>query len=185
MYDLTTGRIWRPGAVTMYKWLDNTARYEPSSPWFGIGRFGAGAHKTLYLAASPEGAMAEFFRRHPEFFDFQDDLDITLYQLAVQVPCECLDVRTPPQAASIGLGFDRLLSSEADESVRYEECRALAKDAMGAGLCGVAYPSAAAIGPAWNLVLFGDPGAWAVTSYAPIDRPRLEPAEVQPLGHLT
>jgi hypothetical protein len=185
LYDLGAGQVWRPGAVTLFRWLDNAAPYEPNSPWPGVGRFGAGAYKTLYLAGSAKGAMAEYFRRHPEFLDFQEDLDVTLFQLDVQVLCECLDVRVPDQAAAVGFDFRRLLSSEADERVRYEDCRALAKDVVGVGLCGLAYPSAAATGPAWNLVLFGDPGAWAVTGYAPATRPRLDPAEVQPLARLT
>lgn len=134
---------WRPERQLLYKWLDATASYSPGSPWYSPGRFGSGEYKTLYLAYSAQGAMAEYFRRHPEFLDFQDDLLIELFEITLDAPCECLDVRDSAKAVLIGIGFDRLLSSEPDDIARYAECRALGKDAVNFGLCGLAYPSAA------------------------------------------
>lgn len=166
---------------TLYKWLDNAATHDADSPWFTYGRFGAGGYKTLYLAESPTGALAEFLRRHPELFDFQSDLDITIYGIDVVTDCDLLDVRERALSDAIGFNYERLLSSDPDESIRYVECRELGAQAMAADLCGLAYPSAAATWATWNVVLFGDsnqPGRWQVLACAPVGTPALAAAAV-------
>ncbi len=181
MYDVEAGAAWRPGPLSLFRWVTSGAQHAPDSPWWGVARFGAGEHKTLYLAASPEGAMAEFFRRFPEFLNMQGDLSIALFRVDVDVACDCLDVRNPDQADAVGIPFDRLLSSEADETIRYSECRELAKEAIAAGRCGLTYPSAAATWDTWNLVLFGDPGPWTASGHMEVARPRMAAADVNPL----
>ena len=70
--------------------------YEPCSSYASLSRFGDGTHKTVYVAESMEGAMAEFFRRSPELLNFQDDLAIVLYRLEVQIIGDCLDFEVLP-----------------------------------------------------------------------------------------
>jgi RES domain-containing protein len=186
LFDVHAGVAWRPGDLTLYRWLPSTATYGPEGAWFGVGRFGTGDYKTLYLAASATGAMAEFFRRNPELLDFQDDgLAISLLELEVEVNGNCLDVRAPSDAALVGIAFDRLTSSDSDEDVRYTECRALAKEALDADMVGLAYPSAAATSAQqWNLVLFGDgdvENGWSVLGTAKIAPPKLTSSDVRPL----
>lgn len=184
MFDLDAATTWQQHAGLLYKWLDNAATHAAESPWFTLGRFGAGAHKTLYLAESAKGAMAEYLRRHPELLDFQEDLDITVYEVETAAGCDCLDVRKAAMSAAIGFPHDRLTSSEHDEVVRYAECRTLAAQVQGTALCGIAYPSAAATWATWNLVLFGEanqPGRWRVQPSRPVARPLLSPVDVRPL----
>lgn len=183
MSSATPEILWKPGDLRVYKWIDALATYDVDSPWFSLGRFGDGTWKTLYLAESPEGAMAEYFRRHPEFLAFQDDLVITLHELDMTVVGDCVDVRSDAGQAAAGIGYDRLVSSEDDEDSRYEECRQLARRALSAGRVGIGYPSAAAAWACWNLVLFGDPaaGAWVCASHRPVPMPRLDGADVRVL----
>jgi hypothetical protein len=164
--------------------MDNAATHEPDSPWYTMGRFGDGSHKTLYLAESPRSAVAEFLRRHPEFMDLQEDLDISIYEIQTEVVCDCLDVRTEPAATSVGMPYDRLTSSEADEETRYMECRELGAQALQAAFCGIGYPAAGATWDTWNLVLLGDAnehGRWRVSGAHVVDRPSLEAADVRVL----
>jgi hypothetical protein len=184
LYNVTVSPRWQPPPGALYKWLDNAATHAPDSPWFTFGRFGEGRYKTLYLAESARGAVAEYLRRHPEFLDLQDDLDITIYAIDAVVPCDCLDVRQVSSSTTIGFPHARLGSSDDDEAVRYSECRALGADAVAAGLCGLAYLSAAATWATWNLVLFGEsnePGRWQLLSCAPVARPVLAAADVNVL----
>lgn len=181
MPESDAGNTWKPGALRAYKWIDALATYEVDSPWFTSGRFGDGAWKTLYVAESGEGAMAEYFRRHPEFLDFQDDLVISLYELELDIPGPCLDVRADAGQQLARIARDRLVSSEKDEGVRYAECRELAGNALAADLVGIAYPSAAAAWTSWNLVLFGGPSAtrWVCLARRVVDRPHLAAADVR------
>jgi len=184
LYNLAAATTWQPFAGPLYKWLDNRATHAPDSPWFALGRFGEGAHKTLYLAESPRGAIAEFLRMHPEFLQFQNDLNITVYEILTAVGCECLDVRREALSEAIGFPHERLASSERDEAVRYVECRALGAAVADSELCGIAYPSAGATWVTWNLVLFGDAnqlGRWQVVSCRPVSRPTLSPSGVRAL----
>ena len=167
-----------------YKWQSSDAIYAPCNPHPSLGRFGDGTAKTVYVAESGRGAMAEFFRRSPELFDFQDDLVIVLYELDLEIAGNCLDVRDEASRQTVGIPLDRLTSSELDESTRYGECRQLAQDVASQRLWGILYPSAAATwADAWNMVLFGDqsPVGWECRDHRELARPRLKSADVSPL----
>lgn len=183
MFAVAATVRWCPGALQLYKWLDSQANYAPDSPWYSRARFGDGTYKTIYLAHTAEGAIAEYLRRHPEFLNFQDDLRLVLYELDLSVNGECVDVRTPAGQSQVGIATDRLTSSEDDEDVRYVECRQLAAEVVAAGLTGIAYPAAAVTSGAWNVVLFGDQSAntWTATSYREVSRPRVDPRAVRVL----
>ncbi len=140
---------------------------------------------TLYVAASGRGAMAEFLRRAPELIDFQDDLNIILYELDLDVRGECLDLRADSSRNNVGISLDRLVSSEGDELTRYSECRALARDAVAHSLTGIFFPSAAATwSGAWNLVVYGGKASagWDCLGHREVSRPRLTVADVRPLA---
>jgi hypothetical protein len=171
--------------MRLYKWLDASATYAPDSPWWGAGRFSDGALKTLYLAETPEGAMAEFFRRHPELLAFQGDgLRVRLFAIEVRIGGDILDLREPAVSSAIGFPFDRLASSDVDEGDRYKECRTLALEVTSAGMCGIAYPSAAAVWSTWNVVLFGDPdpGTWLSAGATPVVVPLIDGTQIRPLA---
>jgi RES domain-containing protein len=181
-FDLTDATLWLTlGRITVYRILDAAAPYEPDDPFASSGgRFSNGHRKVLYLAQSPEGAVAEWLRQHPEFLQLQAALRVRVSQVEVDVPLVVtLDVRTPSQTAKIPFPFDRLRSSEADPAVRYNECRDLADECDGSA--GIASPSAAYEAPgAWNVVLFGERGdRWSSLGHAPVDRPDVEPALIR------
>lgn len=175
-----------PGSLVTYKWQDAAATYPPDSPWFSLSRFGGGSHKTLYVAETSEGAVAEFLRRHPELIDFQDDLRIVLYELRLQVDGGCVDLRDPRIVATMGIEPDRLTSSDRDEDARYAECRRVAETSVQADASGIFYPSAATVWVAWNLVLLGDSGPrrWTCESYHAVARPRLADVDIRALPRM-
>lgn len=181
-YDLTDAALWVTlGTVTVYRALDAAASYEPDDPFASSGgRFSDGHRKVLYLAQTPEGAIAEWLRQHPEFLAMQAALRVRVSQVEVDVAAvDALDVRTPAQASKIPFPYDRLRSSDRDPTLRYVECRELASDCDASA--GIAAPSAAydAAG-AWNVVLFGDRGnRWASLGHTPVDRPTVDPASVR------
>lgn len=183
MYDLTHAHWWRPVSCKLYKYLRATAGYAPDAPYPSEARFGDGSYKTLYLAESPEGAVAEFLRRNPEFLEMQDKLAIKVYELAVDVGDQSLDVRDADGQNAVGIGSDRLTSSEPDERVRYAECRALASDVIAIGHIGIGYPSAALTSGAWNLVLFGEPSSrtWRCSAWGLVGTPHVPAADVHAL----
>src|SRR4051794_30412210 len=120
-----------------YKWQPNDAVYEPCSPYQSKARFGDGNVKTVYVAETDRGAMAEFFRRAPELIDFQDDLNIVLFELDLEVIGGCLDVRQARGQNEVGISEERLTSSDVDESARYAECRELGTEAFADGDAGI------------------------------------------------
>lgn len=167
---------WRPGALTMYRWLPNDAGYPPDDPWPGAARFDDGVTKTLYVAASAESAMAEFFRSNPEFVGLAEFVDVDVFALGLEVAGDCLDVRTGPLAERAGITLERLRSSDREPTVRYAECLLLARRAIESGNVGIAYPSAAAAWDTFNLVLMGDPGIdrWVCRSRGIVARPAVD-----------
>lgn len=180
---MSSGATCAPGLRQLYKWQDAGAAYEPCSPYPSVARFGDGTYKTLYVAESAAGAMAEYFRRHPELLDFQDDLVIGLYELDLNVTGDCLNVSDATGQASVGITSARLSSSDPDQDVRYVECRELAAASVALGLTGVIYPSAGAAWAVRNLVLFHDPepGRWTCGGHRPTTRPHVTPSDVRPL----
>jgi hypothetical protein len=131
--------------------------------------------------------MAEYFRRHPELLQFQvSGLRLRVFGIILVVRGAVLDLRNNASAAAVGISPDRLHSSDADEDVRYRECRELAVAAIAGNRCGIAYPSAAAAWATWNLVVFGDPdpATWESLSITPVVPPVLAPSQVNALSRL-
>lgn len=174
-----------PGRIIGYKWLSKDAGYSPCSPYPSIARFGDGTIRTIYVAETTRGAMAEFFRRAPELIDFQDDLQIVLHELDVDITGECLDVLEAASRGTVGISLGLLTSSDVDEVARYLECRELAREVVMEGLTGIFFPSAAATwSPAWNLVLFAEqtPVPWTCLNHREVAPPRLAAADVRSLA---
>ncbi len=175
--------VWCPptdGAE--YRYLAEGATYAPDSPWNGgAGRFDNGRRYTLYLANTPEGAVAEFLRRHPEFLGLQDVLRIRVFRVGATTLRRCRDVRDDAKAAASGITIERLTSNDADEARRYRECRELA--ARSEDGAGITYPSAARqVAGSWCVVLFGEEGdRWSSAGWVEVARPHVNPAEVTPL----
>ncbi|MFE4950531.1 RES family NAD+ phosphorylase [Leifsonia sp. NPDC056665] len=185
MHYETFAPLWRPGSIALFRWTPAAAEYAPELPWTSIGRFGDGSFKAIYFAETAKGAVAEFLRRHPEFFSLQDHLRIRLFEVDLNIPGECLDVRHEQAQADVGISLDRLTSSDVDEHERYMACWDLAHATWAWGSTGIAYPSAAANwADAWNLALFGDPSTetWHPLNVSEIDPPQLAVDEVRVLA---
>jgi hypothetical protein len=95
---------------------------------------------------------------------------------------ECVDVRQSEGQVAASITRAQLTSSDEDETVRYRECRRLAKVVVASGFLGIVYPSAAATwSDAWNLVLFeaASPGRWASGPATKVPLPELSAAQVK------
>ena len=184
LFNISEGTQRPAGSVLGYKWQPNDAAYLPCSPYPGRGRVGCGTFGSVYVANSGRGAMAEFFRRHPELLALQDDVDVVLHELDLETHVDALDLRTEPSQQSVGITIERLNSSDADEDARYAECRQLASEVIAEELVGILFPSAAANWPdAWNVVLFGlQSGAtWECNGHRQVPTPRVSVAECHAL----
>jgi RES domain-containing protein len=166
------------GPLNLYRYLEAGAGYAPDSPYATSGgRFDNGRRLTVYLASSPEGAVAEFLRRHPELLALQEFLRIQVFEVRVRIVGRCLDIRSPDQASQAGVDLTTLASDHPDEAVRYGYWRELA-DLVNAE-AGIAYPSAAHQRPASCLVLFGSEGErWVSEGFEEIPRPTVDTAAV-------
>lgn len=183
MHSLEGACRCAPESVTLFKYTDALARYDPCSPYPGNGRFGDGSHKTVYAAQSAEAAVAEYLRRHPELLSLQDDLVIRLWEMSIEIHGERLDLTHSACQTRAGISEERLRSSESDERVRYAECRALANEAETVGLVGLCYPSAATTWFAVNHVFFGEQGiaSWQCHEHHEIERPQISAESVSVL----
>ncbi len=170
------------GPLVIYRYLEAAATYDPDSPYqTSGGRFDNGRRLTVYLASSPEGAVAEYLRRNPEFLALQDFLRIRVFEVRVHVQGRCLDIRTDSQASLAGVELATLTSDDPDESARYGYWRGVA-DAVNEE-AGIAYPSAAHAPPAWCLVLFGAEGdRWVSQGFMEIPRPTVDAKAVNVLS---
>ncbi|TFC19717.1 RES domain-containing protein [Cryobacterium algoritolerans] len=185
MVDLTSGRFWKKAPVRLYKWTPAGILYDPVCPWPSLGRFGSGQHKTLYLAETAKGALAEYFRRHPELLSFQTELVISMYEIDLNIQRDCLDLRDLTDQTAIGASADFLVSTDPDEGLRYAECRLIAESAVAEGIPGIVYPSAAANWPrAWNIVFLGeqDDVNWSHIASVLIPCPEMLSSEVHVLA---
>lgn len=181
---IADGSRVRLGTVVMYKYVPAGYTYNPAESWWSKNRFSNGSFRTLYLAASARGALAEFLRRHPELLDFQDELIIEMYEIEAVVNGECLDVRTPLKCEIIGAAFSDLTSSDADEVERYRVCRCVGQESRDRGFTGILYPSAALSGT-YNLALFDEPSAkgWSCARCDEVELPPpLDPSAVHVLA---
>jgi hypothetical protein len=176
-YHVANGVWTQPTDEVCYRWLPDDATYRAGEPWPSNGRFGNGVRRVLYTALTPAAAASEFLRRHPEFLNLQDASRIRIWEFDVKASAPVLDVRTEPNAELIAFPFDRLTSSDADEAVRYAECRVLASDVEQAGT-GLEYPSPALPGGEC-FVLFGVRGsAWETSKEREVPRPGVDPTLV-------
>lgn len=166
--------------AVLYRQIPQEAEHSPVDPWPGRGRFGDGTHLVLYLSSTATGAIAEFLRRHPEFLELQDRLRIQLFRIEMLVDGNTLNLRGEACRERVGISLASLTSSDANEDVRYEDCRVLARKVatVAIGLCS---PSAAIQDGTWTLALFNEPedGEWRPANHIEEDRPFVEPSHVQ------
>ena len=184
MYSLTNPELWRcPERTQFYRTISSDASYNPDEPFESTeGRFSNGIRATLYLSETPEGAIAEWLRRHPEFISMQHSLRVSLNMVEIVFSSTALDIRTSEQAKMAAFPFDRLRSSESDPKIRYKECRVLATDVENVnGSIGILYPSAALKNSnTWNIVLFGKVSDnWHPKGFLKIDRPVVDEEKIQ------
>ncbi len=176
-YNLEDQDLWREAeTILLHRVVQDDADYDPDDPFQSVsGRFSNGTRWVIYLAEEAEGALAEWLRWHPEFLDLQDELRVHIFQVRVDVKARSLDVRTGEQAALSSFPFHRLVSNDEDESIRYQECRALADDCDANGGGGIRSPSAA---DPWflhcNFTLFGEKGgSWISRGFIEVPRPTI------------
>lgn len=181
-YDLSEPSLWFvPGSLSVYRVLDAEATYAPDAPFpSSEGRYSNGIRKVLYVAQTPEVAVSEYLRHHPEFLGLQPYLRLRISEITLDVPAvEALDVRTEEQAAKIPFPYHRLVSSERDAVTRNSDCQELADSCDGSS--GITGPSAAlaVLGP-WTFALFGERGdRWISNGCADVPRPTIDPASVR------
>lgn len=170
--------VWEPGAV--FRFLPADAAYEAWEPWpTSEGRFDDGNRATLYLSRSREGAVAEFYRKHPELLHLQHKVKHRLFRMDLEAHSQGLAVETAGKADVVGIPYERLTSSDSDPGTRYRECRRLAADVDNEGGIGISYPAAAYPGVT-HVVAFHSPGPerWEVTQPAPVEVPTVDPPRV-------
>lgn len=182
MFDLSHQDVWRPlGSTITYRWIPLNANYSASDAWPGSGRFDIDNIPTLYLSFTPEGAVAEYLRRHPKLMAIQSYLKINLFEVHITSESDGLKVSDESLAEMVGIGWDRLRSSDNDERKRYHECRQLAREIISATGVSIEYPSAA-LEEGINVVLFEvDRGGWIAIQGTRIPVPWVEPERVTPL----
>ncbi len=179
---LRATNVWGPaGSLTLYRWIPATATYGVIAPWPGNGRFDCGS-ATLYLCHSPEGAMAEYFRRHPELLAYQHRFKARLFRISFTGIHDGLDVSSEANALLVGIAWDRLRSSDLRRPKRHQECQALATEVVNDGGVTISYPSAA-YENVTSVVTFGDGGLphWTLDSEVEITHPHVDPAQVRVL----
>lgn len=182
MFDLSSQDVWRPlGSTATYRWLPPEAGYSASEAWPGRGRFDTGTIPTLYVSFTPEGAIAEYLRRHPKLMAIQSDLKIDLFEVYIFSESDGLNVSDEALAETVGIEWDRLRSSDRDELKRYQECRQLAREVIAATGVSIEHPSAALEGGI-NVVLFQiDGSSWTAVARSRVPVPWVEPERVTPL----
>ncbi|MGK2855387.1 MAG: RES family NAD+ phosphorylase [Microbacteriaceae bacterium] len=184
MFDVSSGPYWRDAPASFYRYTPRDPTFDPAAPWLGNGRFDMDAVKTLYVAYSAKGAVAEYFRRHPELLGLASEMIMPLWEIRVESESDALDVRHATGQATVGIPLNRLISSETDEVERYAECRELARLTWHSDLVGIAYPSAAATWTdAWNLVLFGESDVrWKARTISTVSPPTVDPGDIRTLS---
>ena len=182
MFNLSHQDVWRPlGSTTVYRWIPPSADYSASDTWSGSGRFDIDDIPTLYLSFTPEGAVAEYLRRHPKLMAIQSYLKINLFEVHITSESDGLKVSDESLAEMVGIGWDRLKSSDSDGRKRYHECRQLAREVVSATGVSIEYPSAA-LEEGINVVLFEvDRGSWIAIQGTRVPVPWVKPERVTPL----
>ncbi len=180
-FDLHADDAWKPaGLRILYRWITPTVAYGVVAPWPGSGRFDCGA-PTLYFSHSADGALAEYYRLHPELLQFQQQLNLRLFRVGFEATADGLDVGDVGRSDAVGIGWDRLRSSDARAVKRYKETHQLAAQVVAEGGCSIVYPSAA-YEDTTNIVTFGETGdGWTIGVPQEMDRPFVDPGAVRPL----
>jgi hypothetical protein len=94
--------VWHPaGKCVLYRWIPDTADYGVIDGWRGRGRFDCGP-PTLYFSFAAAGALAEWYRRHPEMLPYQN-IKGTLSEVELNGSGEGLNVSTQNNAATVGV----------------------------------------------------------------------------------
>jgi hypothetical protein len=162
-----------------YRFIPSSAAYSPTTSYPGLGRFDNGTRLTLYVSSNAEGAVAEYFRRHPELLPLQDAVALRVFEMELTSHSRLLDVRTGGGATAAGITLERLISSDANESSRYKECRALAGRAE-SRYPGITWHSAAYSDSVYCVVLFGmNRDRWDLDIVTEIPKPTIDVARVQ------
>lgn len=178
--DVSDKEIWHHAdSAIYYRFLPEAATYGPADPWPGSGRFDVDSTPTLYVAETSEGAVAEYYRRHPELLQVQASVKLNVFEVEIACSCEGTDVRMEEQARKVGIAWDRLRSSDRRKQDRYKECYGLADETVKMGGVSVQYPSAAYEG-AQALVLFAVGEGWTASA-ARVDTPSVMPERVRAL----
>lgn len=168
-----------------YKWMPSGRQYLPCSPYPSVSRFGDGTLATVYVAATDRGAMAEFFRLHPELLALQDELAIRLFELDLDVAGPVLDLMSDATRHAVEISVDELRSADRDCAVRWRECQRIGAYAVEHRFTAIRYPSASATwADAENMVLFGQQAAnwWECLEHREVPQPGVEPDEVNGLA---
>jgi len=181
-FDLQADGVWgTENSTEAYRWIPPTADYEPISPWLGNGRFDDGRTPTLYVGLTAEGALAEYFRRHPELTQFQSRLKLRLFRIRISAVREGLDVSVERLAAAVGIAWERLTSSDISRKRRYRRCQELAVAVIDDNGISIRCPSAA-YERSTCLVLFGEnTDDWTAEVDSEIELPLIDPDLVRPL----
>lgn len=111
--------------LRLFKWMRDVDAevYDPNAPHpSSVSRFCDGTFPSLYLAGTPEGAMAEFFRNSPSLLAQQGGLKIRPFAVEVEVIGPAADLRIPTVCDSLGIERERVVSNDADKEVRWFEC---------------------------------------------------------------
>src|SRR5690349_4447524 len=128
---------WRAaGERVVFRWIPPDVPYGVVAPWPGTGRFDCGV-ATLYFSHSAEGALAEFFRRHPELLTCHAGVNVGLVRLRVVCDVDCMDVSLQDKAAVVGMSGERLRSSDARRPEGFSECQVLALAVVNDGGCSI------------------------------------------------
>ena len=182
MFNLSYQDVWQPlGSITTYRWIPPNVPYSANETWPGSGRFDIDNIPTLYLSLTPEGAVAEYLRRHPKLIAIQSYLKINLFEVHITSESDGLKVSDESLAKMVGIGWDRLRSSDNDKRKRYYECRQLAREVISATGVSIEYPSAA-LEEGINVVLFEvDRDDWIAIQGTHVPVPWVEPERVTPL----
>lgn len=181
LFQFEDSDVWHPvGETTLYRLVPADAEYDPASEWPGDGRFDLPGVPTLYMSRSPEGAAAEYFRRHPELLNFKGRLKLRLFLIRFNGLHDGADVHDERRAANVGVDIARLRSSDLRRRDRHKECRELAVAVDQRSGVSIEYPSAAYDGVS-NVVALRSQGPWTARSDGELELPELEPDRLRPL----
>lgn len=182
MTDFSQVPLWITNKITLYRWVPHLYIESPINSSTGFSRFNNGTQQTVYLADSAQGAIAEYYRAHPEFLEKQDKVQFALFELEFSVDHHSVDIRQRFAQDLVKLTFADLFSSDFDKSVRYLKCQDFSLEVSANGFSGILYPSASANwGGAWNLVLYGESPSpnWRCINFSEVAKPHITSSDIR------